>query len=130
MTTRKAPPRDVRWVAEMGEKFLLCRSLRHQWKPAGRFRPITAEERKLIRSTMGFTQLLKMELECLRCKAERIDLYGRNTAAALNGGEFVKLRAYYRYPKAYRFIGSEHTAERPMNSDYYKELFRRYGKAK
>jgi Zn-finger nucleic acid-binding protein len=70
-----------------------------------------------------------MTLECRRCDAVRVDLYGRSTAGKLNGGSFTKLRAGYDYPKGYTFDRKDHAADRPNNSDYYKELFARYGKA-
>jgi hypothetical protein len=109
----------------MDDEYLLCRGLRHAWSPQGKFHAMTAEEQQGVKKLAGYAQIVRLNLECARCGAQRIDLYGRSRRGQVNGELFIKLRYSYVYPENYQFRGSEIVGDRPKSTDYYKELYRR-----
>jgi hypothetical protein len=115
----KPSERDLKWVKTLPKEYLYCRSLRHAWNPTS-FRSLTPDEE--FDKPTGIKQVIKRELECLRCDTIRQDFFGRD------GGDetFTRIRVRYGYPKDYQFQTALHELERPVHLDYSVEMFDRF----
>ena len=117
MTTTPSE-RDLIWVQGLPKEYLYCRSLRHAWNPTS-FRALEPDEP--FDKPNGIKQVIRRELECLRCPTVRQDFFGRN-----GGTEpFIRIRIRYGYPGDYQFQSALHTKERPVHIDYQMEMFQR-----
>lgn len=118
MTTKPSDTRDLIWVSALPQEYLNCRSLRHAWNTTS-FRALEPDDAFLKPS--GIQQVIRRELECMRCPTVRQDFFGRNGGTAA----FVRIRSRYGYPGDYQFQTALHTKGRPVHMDYAVEMFSR-----
>lgn len=118
MTTKPSDTRDLIWVSALPQEYLNCRSLRHAWSTTS-FRALEPDDAFLKPS--GIQQVIRRELECMRCPTVRQDFFGRNGGTAA----FVRIRSRYGYPGDYQFQTALHTKDRPVHMDYAVEMFTR-----
>ncbi len=116
--TAKPSQRDLTWVSALPPEYLACRSLRHAWNPTS-FRALEPDDP--FDKPSGVKQVIRRELECMRCPTVRQDFFGRNGGTEA----FTRIRVRYGYPSDYQFQTALHELQRPVHIDYAVEMFNR-----
>jgi hypothetical protein len=109
------------WLNKLPYSYVACRSIRHAWIMHG-FQVATNEERETVTVPANFNQVIKRELSCSRCGANRVEYFGRDSHMLR---DFSKLVTRYTYDEGYTYVTKEHSDERPKNRDFNRELFNR-----
>lgn len=108
--------RDIKWVKQLDPRFLECRSLRHQWS----IDSYDMADQYAGRRWHKDAKVVVRYLVCGRCGTMRWDYF------EYKQGLFERLKSRYMYPKGYKFVKSEHDADKPAFADYGEALFRQY----
>lgn len=89
-------------------EFLVCRELRHVWRPSTPFRLVDASLEDGRQPRGGHTEYAERRLTCSRCGTERSDAYAisrRRGHTAL-----TKIGSSYNQPEGYAITGIGSTA--------------------
>jgi len=114
----KKPQRDIEWATKLSDGALSCRTLRHQWEITS-FDYLEDSEYTGKRNDRR-AEIIQRTLICERCSTVRKDFFEKTAS------KFDRLRSRYDYPKGYKFVTSEHTAEKPTMEDLNLVLYKRY----
>lgn len=116
----KKPERDISFVKQLPDDYLMCRTLRHAWSIVYFGRVREADKRWLPRKPI-FRSIVRIS-ECIRCQTIRREFFNETQARSyLNGHPFDVISRQYMYPRDYQHRGEA----RPVNKDFNFELLRR-----